>query len=248
MKAIAKKTLSVILLILIGVAGRVFFVEVIKIPNLEIVSAFSLLAGSVLGGVFAFLAPLAIISLSDVFIGNTNILLFTWSAFGFIGLSGVFLQAGLPPRQKAIKSLFWCGGFGVLAACFFFLYTNFGWWVLSGMYPHTLSGLVACYINGLPFFKTNLIGDIIFTPLVFSSFFVLKNFLFLTKLKKLGEESIFKEHPQASGQGVRFSGRASRGHERASALGWRQLIASNGQISVASGGALRFAPDKRAYP
>ncbi len=179
MKPSVKKILSVILLILLGVAGRIFFVEVIKVPNLEIITALSLLAGFSLGGVFSFLTPLAIIFLSDWFIGNNAILLFTWSAFGLIGLSGILLG-----KQNKFSLVFVLktSGFGILAACFFFLYTNFGWWVLSGMYPHTWWGLLACYVNGLPFFKTNLVGDLIFTPLVFSAFFAI---IFLSKRIKL---------------------------------------------------------------
>ncbi|MDD4989978.1 MAG: hypothetical protein PHW31_01565 [Candidatus Pacebacteria bacterium] len=194
MKPSVKKILSVILLILLGVAGRIFFVEVIKVPNLEIITALSLLAGFSLGGVFSFLTPLAIIFLSDWFIGNNAILIFTWSAFGIIGLLGIVLRrkgklfvAGLPPHQKAIQSLFWCGGFGILAACFFFLYTNFGWWVLSGMYPYTWWGILACYANGLPFFKTNLLGSLIFTPIVFGAFFAVKKFLYSSRVVMLSE-------------------------------------------------------------
>ncbi|MFH0739708.1 MAG: DUF6580 family putative transport protein [bacterium] len=170
MKAITKKILSAILLIALGVGGRVFFVNYIGIPNFEIISSFALLSGFYLGGIFSFLTPLAIIFLSDLFIGNTAILLFTWSAFGIIGLMGIAMRRLYRGRGLPSYSLI----FGVLASCFFFLYTNFGWWILSGMYPHTLPGLIACYVNALPFFKTNLLGNLILTPLVFSVFFALK--------------------------------------------------------------------------
>jgi hypothetical protein len=169
MKAITKKILSVILLILLGVVGRVFFVNYIGIPNFEVVSSFALLSGFYLGGVFSFIAPLAIIFLSDLFIGNNAILLFTWSAFGVIGLLGMAIKKG-----SFKKTVLQAPIFGIIASCFFFTYTNFGWWVLSGMYPHTLQGLVACYANALPFFKNNLLGNLVLAPLVFSAFFVLK--------------------------------------------------------------------------
>ncbi len=176
-----KKILLVFLLILLGTVGRIFFVDYISIPNFEIVSSFALLSGFFLGGIFSFITPLAIIFLSDLFIGNNAILLFTWSAFGIIGLLGITMRrlyGGRPPKSSGAQ--FWGGLppysliFGVLASCFFFLYTNFGWWVLSGMYSHTLSGLIACYVNALPFFKTNLLGNLILVPAVFSAFFALK--------------------------------------------------------------------------
>ena len=171
MKPITKKILSVVLLVALGVAGRIFFTNYIGIPNFEIVSSFALLSGFFLGGIFSFIAPLFIIFLSDLFIGNTAILLFTWSAFGLIGLLGILLgkqdKISLPFILKA-------SGFGIFASCFFFIYTNFGWWVLSGMYSHNLSGLIACYINALPFFKTNLLGNLILVQLVFVVFFAVK--------------------------------------------------------------------------
>ncbi len=57
---------------------------------------------------------------------------------------------------------------GIGSSIFFFLYTNFGWWLVTNMYPHTLDGLIQAYIMGLPFFKNNLIGNLFFVP-VFSS-------------------------------------------------------------------------------
>jgi len=185
MKKITKKILSVILLILSGVVGRVFFVNYIGIPNFEIVSSFALLSGFYLGGVFSFITPLAIIFLSDLFIGNSAILLFTWSAFGIIGLIGIAIKKG-----GFGKIVLQAPVFGILASCFFFIYTNFGWWILSGMYSHTLQGLAACYINALPFFKNNLLGNLILAPVVFASFFIVKE-IFMSLIPKL---RIYCEH------------------------------------------------------
>jgi len=174
MKAITKKILSAILLVILGVGGRIFFVNYIGIPNFEIVSSFALLSGFYLGGVFSFITPLAIIFLSDLLIGNNVILLFTWSAFGVIGLMGMAIKK---QDKVSLPFILRVSEFGVIASCFFFFFTNFGWWVLSRMYPHTLQGLITCYANALPFFKTNLLGNLILAPLVFSLFLILRNIL-----------------------------------------------------------------------
>lgn len=165
-----KKILSFLLLVFLGVVGRIFFVKFVGIPNFEIISSLALLSGFYLGGVFSFIAPLSVIFLSDLFIGNNAILLFTWSAFGIIGFLGLAIKKG-----SFKKTLLQTPIFGVLAACFFFLYTNFGWWFLSGMYSHTFQGLIACYASGLLFFRNNLLGNLILAPLTFTFFFVLKN-------------------------------------------------------------------------
>ena len=175
-----KKILSFLLIVCLGVLGRIFFVNYIAVPNFEIVSSLALLSGFYLGGVFSFITPLLIIFLSDLFIGNNAILLFTWTAFGLIGLMGLFIKKG-----GVKKTIMKAPLFGVVASCFFFLFTNFGWWVLSGMYPYSLQGLFACYVNGIPFFKTNLLGNLILTPLVFGAFFYLKKTIGQTSQKNL---------------------------------------------------------------
>ena len=36
------------------------------------------------------------------------------------------------------------------------------------MYPHSPSGLIACYVAALPFFRNQLISDMVFTAAMFS--------------------------------------------------------------------------------
>ncbi len=56
----------------------------------------------------------------------------------------------------------------VLGPTSFFLMSNFGVWAVSGMYPRTLSGLVACYIAAIPFsFVNDLISTAIIAGLAF---------------------------------------------------------------------------------
>jgi hypothetical protein len=46
----------------------------------------------------------------------------------------------------------------ILGPTSFFLVSNYSVWAGSGMYPHTLAGLGACYIAGLPFYRNDLIA------------------------------------------------------------------------------------------
>jgi len=55
------------------------------------------------------------------------------------------------------------------SAITFFVITNFGVWFSSSMYPHTVDGLVTCYIAAIPFFKYTLISDILFSAVLFGS-------------------------------------------------------------------------------
>ena len=170
-------------IIVFAVIGRIFMVELFQIPNLEIITAFSLIAGVILGGIFTFLIPLSIIAITDIYLGNTSILYFTWSAFIFIGIFGSLLRKHKSFSFQFITKM---TGVGIVSSLFFYLYTNFGWWLISGMYSYTWQGLIQCYAMGLPFLKNSLLGNLFFVP----AFFTLS--LFAWKYY-----SIFKLTPQA---------------------------------------------------
>jgi hypothetical protein len=155
------KILAAFILISFGVILRLLMVGFVKIPNLEIITAFALIAGALLGGIFTFIVPLSIIVITDMYIGNNFILIFTWSAFAIIGVFGWLLKNRKKSNYRFIAEM---TGVGIISSLFFYIYTNFGWWLLSNMYPHTWQGLIHCYIMGLPFLKTNLLGNMFFIP------------------------------------------------------------------------------------
>jgi hypothetical protein len=153
------------LLVATAVAWRVVNWHYMFAPNLELVTASTLVAATFLHRRMALVVPLAIAVVGDLIIGNTPILFFTWSAFALIGLSGLLLR-GL--RRSRGKLMLTSVGAGVAASVFFFVYTNFGVWVLTSMYPHTWAGLVQCYVMGLPFYRTMLLGNLVFVPAYFA--------------------------------------------------------------------------------
>src|SRR6201985_1300882 len=55
----------------------------------------------------------------------------------------------------------------VLASTSFFAVSNYAVWVGSGMYPHTLGGLTACYASALPFYRNDLISTMLVTGVAF---------------------------------------------------------------------------------
>ena len=54
---------------------------------------------------------------------------------------------------------------GVGGSLWFFAWTNFGVWLMDGLYPSTLDGLLASYVAGLPFLRTMLLGNLVLVPL-----------------------------------------------------------------------------------
>jgi hypothetical protein len=47
----------------------------------------------------------------------------------------------------------------VASSLLFFLITNSMFWASGQMYPHTIGGLSACYLAGIPFYQNQLLGD-----------------------------------------------------------------------------------------
>lgn len=125
-------------------------------PNFAPVAAVAIFAGALLPRRWALSLPLAAMIVSDALIGFHDTILFTWGSFALIALlSHKFLKAKLGWRNSAAAS--------IGASILFFVVTNFGVWLQSGMYARTLAGLVECYYMALPFFRNTLLGDMVYT-------------------------------------------------------------------------------------
>ncbi|HEY2001265.1 MAG TPA: DUF6580 family putative transport protein [Acidobacteriaceae bacterium] len=55
----------------------------------------------------------------------------------------------------------------LLASTSFFAVSNYAVWVGSGMYPHTLGGLTACYAAAIPFYRNDLVSTLLVTGVAF---------------------------------------------------------------------------------
>lgn len=78
---------------------------------------------------------------------------FVYGGFGAQALLGRWLRSRRGGALVAAAA-------GALA---FFGLSNFGVWLASGMYAHSLDGLVTCYAAALPFLGRTLLGDVAWT-------------------------------------------------------------------------------------
>lgn len=51
----------------------------------------------------------------------------------------------------------------------YWLWTNFGVWLMANLYPKTFEGFLACYIAAIPFLKTSLFSSLFWGSIVISS-------------------------------------------------------------------------------
>src|SRR3990167_2023010 len=133
-------------------------------PNIELVTTALILSSFYVGRKKSFWLIFAIMLFSDLIIGNTNIFIFTWT--GFLLPAFVIRYFSIPKSSSRTKATTGTIA-GILSNGFFFIWTNFGVWLLSSMYPKTAPGLLMSYINALPFLRYQLTSTLIFVPLGF---------------------------------------------------------------------------------
>jgi hypothetical protein len=53
----------------------------------------------------------------------------------------------------------------------FFIVSNFHVWIVGhGGYPYTLAGLMACYLAAIPFAQNMLVGNLLFSAILFGGY------------------------------------------------------------------------------
>jgi hypothetical protein len=133
-----------------------------------VVAIISVISGLILGGYFTFIIPISIMVITDLFLGNNWILLFTWSGFVILGLIGYILKSKNMLKIKYLPRILGAGIGGILI---YDIWTNFGTW-LGGWYTHTWEGLSLCYIRALPFMFWHLLSttiaiSVILIPIIY---------------------------------------------------------------------------------
>ena len=94
----------------------------------------------------------------------------TWIWYlGAMFLGAAMLGNSISPRRVLGSSL--------IASISFFVVSNFTVWAEWGMYQKTLSGLGACYIAALPFFRNSIVSEAIFSVLIFTLAYVSENYM-----------------------------------------------------------------------
>jgi hypothetical protein len=129
-------------------------------PNFSPIDAMALFSGAYLGRRgLAFAAPLGALLLSDLLLGFYSGMQFQYLSVALIVLLGWFALSRVSVLRLGIAA--------VASSMLFFTVSNFGVWLASGMYPHTVGGLAACYVAAVPFFQNTLAGDLFYASLLF---------------------------------------------------------------------------------
>ena len=133
-------------------------------PNFAPIAAMALFSGAQMPRrAMSFAAPFAALVISDALLGG----FYPGMNFVYLSFALTVLIGWAVASRKTPLTI----GLGAIASSvLFFVLTNFGMWLFSGIYPVTTEGLLACYVAAIPFFQNTVLGDLFFTVLLFGGF------------------------------------------------------------------------------
>lgn len=155
-----KKQIVIIAFVLLAVLFRLLP----HLPNFTPITAIALFGGLYFSNKsMAYLVPLFIMVLSDLFLGFHTISIVVYAAFLLVSFIGT------RTKKPSVFTI-------LLSSISFFIITNFGVWLIG--YPKTWTGLVECYTLAIPFFRNSLLGDFFYSGVMILGFnYVQKKYL-----------------------------------------------------------------------
>ncbi|HXH19722.1 MAG TPA: DUF6580 family putative transport protein [Chitinophagales bacterium] len=171
-------TSSFWLIVIFVLAAGVIRIFLSGLPNIAPVAAMALFGGYYFRDRrIAFSLPLLVMFFSDVALeigyrlgwrdypGFHPAMPYVYTGFLAVALAGTLMKNAKPLTLA---------GTSLLSSVIFFIISNFGVW-MTGNYPATWEGLLACYVLAIPFFHYTVLGDLFFIGLMFGAFAWVKN-------------------------------------------------------------------------
>ncbi len=130
---------------------------------------------------WAFALPLISMFLSDVIyqflyinnLGTVKGFYGWWQIANYASLVAVAAVGFYIKKNNALQ----VGIAGIAGATLFFILSNFFVWAEGMGYQHsyTLTGLITCYIDGIPFYNYSLTSTLIFSAVLFGVYYLITN-------------------------------------------------------------------------
>ncbi|MBE37664.1 MAG: hypothetical protein CMP50_03300 [Flavobacteriales bacterium] len=136
-------------------------------PNFTAVGAVALFGGAFFTSKkLSFLIPIAIMLISDLILGY-SMNLAVYISFMIMVCCGFLLKQ----NQNGFRII----NITILGSLIFFIVTNFSVFLTSSLYPKSIIGLIECYTLAIPFFLNTIIGNIIYSLIMFYGFNAIKS-------------------------------------------------------------------------
>ena len=151
-------------------------------PNFAPITAMALFGAATLRDRrLALLTPLLALFVSDLCLeavyklglrGTGGLYSGMWIQYGTVLLIAVM---GFALRNH--RTLLPIAGATLAGSIIFFLVTNFGVWASGNLYARSSQGLLDCYTAGIPFFRNTLLGDVMYSTVLFGAFALAERYL-----------------------------------------------------------------------
>jgi len=138
-------------------------------PNATPIAASALLASFLIeNGLLAGLVPILSLAVSDYFIGayDWRIMAIVYLALAFPVIFRQYLRARFSAPRVMVSAL--------TSSVVFFLATNFAVWCFGSWYAPDAKGLLQCYAAAVPFFKNTVLGDLLWSGILFGGYAAFK--------------------------------------------------------------------------
>lgn len=141
-------------LLALGILSRF----VIHAPNFTPVIAVAFFGGVYLNRKYAVLLPLAMMMISDAWLGFYDGILYTWLSLVLVAAVGLLVK-----KNKRAVTVF---SGSLASALLFFVVSNLGVWA-TGYYTYTWQGFWQCYLAAIPFFRNTLVSTLAYSAALF---------------------------------------------------------------------------------
>ncbi len=159
-----------LLLVIIGVCGRILLIQY---ANIETVLAIALLSGIILGGFYCIVIPFTVMLISDWYIYTftdyiptfgmgaiIGLTFFTWSGYVMVGIIGKYMK---PRIAYTVRGVAVVVGVGLIATLIYDFWTVMGFWFF--LTNRTFESLGMVFVVQIPFTIYHLMSSLIFVPL-----------------------------------------------------------------------------------
>ena len=173
-------TSTIILAVILVVAAAIS--RVLMYPhNFSPIIGMAIFSGAVIKDKkFAFVLPIVSMFLSDVMFEVFKIAPGFWGWGQLVGYGILALITIIAFNLRKINVLNVIA-YSLLSSVIFFVLSNLSFFILDNpvyhTYPQTANGFLQCYIQALPFFKTSLVADLIYSAVLFGAYYAVSNYV-----------------------------------------------------------------------
>lgn len=169
-------------LIILALASRILNAYVPFLGNFAPVTAIALFGAVTFEKRWmSLLLPISLMFVSDFIIAQINGLsvIHHYSAYVYGGFVLVNILGVISKKNFGTAKML---GLSLTSSFIFFLVSNFGVWMdIQSGYARSIQGLLDCYVMGLPFLQWTILGDLIFTTILFGAYNVFTRTLMQAK-------------------------------------------------------------------